>query len=245
MSKPTKINKAEKKDNSIDCVIKNFCVKCNRDTNHKIISNYRIDESAEFENGQFDISWFDDYQIVICLGCDTVSFIHNSWFSEDWDPETNGLNTTIYPERKQKEPLVLADITPDLDCLYKEVINAYNSGAYILASVGIRGMLEGLCKAKNIKRGKVPVEVKGEVIMKSRDNIEGKIYGLLDAGHITEKHVDIMNHLRVLGNYAIHEIEQPKMEQVDIALRIIESMFEVVFGLEKKGELLRQFRELS
>ncbi|MDM8534305.1 DUF4145 domain-containing protein [Clostridiaceae bacterium HSG29] len=237
-----KIIKLEEKDKLAGKVIRSFCVKCNNYTNHKIVSNYRIDDSEKIENGRYEISWYDDYQMILCLGCDTMSFKHDSSFSEDWDPETGGVNTIIYPKRKQKIPLELNHLTPEIDRLYREVIDTYNIGAYTLSAIGIRGLIEGICLAKNIKSGNVPVKEKGKNNVK-KSNLEGKIYGLLQAGLISAMHVEILNELRWLGNSAVHEIEKPRIEQVDVALKIVESLLELIFGLEKKGQILKRFRK--
>jgi len=54
------------------------------------------------------IDWSNNYQIIQCQGCDTISFRHVSWFSEaaqqiapdEWD---DGTCTWLYPKSKYPE----------------------------------------------------------------------------------------------------------------------------------------------
>ena len=221
-------------------VVKCHCIECKRETNSEILYNYKFEGSDEIEPG-FEVHWFDDYQVVRCLGCDYISFVKVSWFSEDcFESFEDGIKQTSYPNIQKKVPLEIKDIPDEILELYEEVTAAYNIEAYILVAGGLRAMIEAICSSKNIDRGQVPNDQGGTSCKKT---LEGKIFGLRDAGYISTKQVEALHELRFLGNTALHEIDKPTEVQVRIAFSIIESIMEVIFGFEDKSKKLRVFRQ--
>lgn len=239
MSKSKRIEYDKSKGSITRC----HCSRCNIETNHEVMMNVRVDDDEDIEGGGYSISWYDDYQIVMCRGCDNISFKHISWFSEDWNPDWNGETCYYYPKRKIRKPIEIRRIPYELESLYIEVIDAYNAGAFILVAGGLRAIIEGICSVKEIDRGKVPVEKNGIIEVVTKKNLEGKIYGLQEGGYISEKQLEVLHELRFLGNISLHEIERPKEEQVNIAFNIIESVLELVFGIEEKSKKLKKYRE--
>jgi hypothetical protein len=206
--------------------------------------NIKVNDDEEIENGRYSISWFDDYQIIMCRGCDTISFRQISWFSEDWNPYHNGETYYQYPERKLKKSLEIQRLPSEVDSLYHEVIDAYNVGAYTLAAGGLRALIEAVCSTKGIKKGNVPNEKSdGSIEFKRKTNLEGKIFGLQESGYISIKQIDVLHELRFLGNVALHEIKKPAQDQIEVAFKIIESLLENIFGMEHKSKMLKKFRE--
>lgn len=239
MSRKVEIDR--KKGNVVRC----HCNSCSRDTNHEILMNIKVDDDDEIENGRYSISWFDDYQIVMCRGCDTISFRQISWFSEDWHPDHNGETIYQYPERKLKKSLEIQRLPSEIMSLYREVIDGYNVGAHTLVAGGLRALIEAVCISKEIKSGNVPkLKSDGSVEYKKKGTLEGKIYGLQENGYISTKQIDILHELRFLGNDALHEIEKPSIDQIDIAFKIVESMLENIFGMEHKSKVLKKFRQI-
>ncbi len=236
MSRKIEIDK--KKRSIIRC----HCNRCSNETNHEILMNIKVDEDEDIEDGRYSISWFDDHQIVACRGCDTISFRQVSWFSEDWNPDHNGETYYQYPERKLMKPLEIKKLPLEIEALYHEAIDAYNVGAHTLVAGGIRAIIEAICSAKGIKDGNVPEEANPTEV-KKKSNLQGRIHGLHEKGYISSIQIDLLHQLRFLGNDALHEIERPKKNQIDIAFKIIESLLENIFGMEHNGKILKKFRE--
>jgi hypothetical protein len=215
------------------------CVECDRLTNSAVLYSTRFDGSEEIGRG-IEISWYDDYRLIRCLGCDSISLVKKSWFSEDWDPIDNGITYSYYPSFKKKVALENDDIPEKIAMIYKESIDAYNSGAYILVAAGLRAVIEAICSSKKIDRGTVPYKNGGKNTSK---NLEGKIHGLMDEGYVSPRQLEALHELRFLGNTALHEIDKPTELQINIAFSIIESIIEVIYGFEDKSKKLRDFRE--
>jgi hypothetical protein len=94
-----------------DQKLKVYCSQCKRETNHIVIQSVDCVGSeviGYYEEGHpATVDWSNNYQIIQCQGCDTVTFRHVSWFSEDehqigpdeWD---DGTSTWLYPKRSDK-----------------------------------------------------------------------------------------------------------------------------------------------
>jgi hypothetical protein len=76
-----------------------YCNQCKNDIKHIVLldyyeSNHEIVDSY-FNKGQLfcnSIYWSTDHQIIKCVGCDTISYRAERWFSEYQDFENIGNN---------------------------------------------------------------------------------------------------------------------------------------------------------
>jgi hypothetical protein len=73
-----------------------LCEQCSKETNHEVIATQTKKSSHEDE-----YNWSTDYQIVMCCGCDTISFREEKMHEYDYDPETGEpiLTVKLYPPR--------------------------------------------------------------------------------------------------------------------------------------------------
>lgn len=230
-------------DKNVGCVVKCYCSNCNNDTNHEIVKNIKFDDDEQIED-RYSISWYDDFQVIMCRGCELISFRQASYFSEDWHPDHNGVTYTQYPGKRLREPMKIEKLSVKVKNLYHEVIGAYNIEAHTLTAGGLRALIEAICSDKGIAKGMVPFKKKdGTYDSQSKSNLEGKIYGLHENGYISKMQIDVLHELRFLGNVALHEIEKPKQDQIDLAFKIIESMLENIYGMDHKAKILKDIRE--
>jgi hypothetical protein len=107
--------------------------------------------------------WFGDnsiqyevhHQVVQCQGCETTSFRIASQNSDDWefiDHEHVELVESIelYPSRNEGRMLVkdVYLLPANVKRIYEETIKAMNNGQPVLAGIGIRAIVETICKDK-------------------------------------------------------------------------------------------------
>ena len=235
----TKLNKCKYVYNSNkDTNVKCFCNYCHIETKHQILFDV-FENGIETENG---ITWRDDYQIIKCNNCDLIKFRKDGWFSEYQDEENDGSFEELYPDseeniRQQKKYKLLPF---SLSEIYEEVMSAYNKNLFILSAVGIRAILEGICKDKKISSGLVP-DKKG--VERTRLSLEGKIYGLLQNNLINKAQFDALHELRFLGNNAVHQLDEPSKIDIQAALDIIEHMIYDLYEIPLKSTSLRKRRE--
>ncbi|MDP3052009.1 MAG: DUF4145 domain-containing protein [bacterium] len=222
MSNDKKYNKTK------DKIYKLACRNCNAVTNHKVLT------SVENNWGDDDIPMYgtDVSEIVECLGCDSISFRLTSTNSENIDgynEETGDFEYTVdeelYPNRiagrKVIENTYLLP-TKTLN-IYKEVHKALCSRFRILAGIGIRVIVESVCREK---------EAKGP-------NLENKIDDLVNKGLLTKENAEALHATRLLGNKLAHEFIESRDEELEIAMDIVENLLMSVYIIPEKTKRLK------
>ncbi len=201
------------------------CTRCDIETNHRVCS------SVEFGWGNDDIQGVDAYEIIRCLGCDSISFRFSSRNSEDFyeDDEGNYISSDgtveIYPSRLMGRT-ALEDIysLPDkVRSIYKETHTALCTKLKILAGIGIRSLVEAVCSEKAA----------------AGRSLEEKIDDLVAKEVLTKINAAILHKTRLLGNEAAHEVKAPSDAELDVAFDIVENLLETVYIIPKKAERLK------
>lgn len=225
--------------------VKVACDVCNRENKHLILQAVRKDGS-EVVDRQYSVEWFDDYQIIQCQGCETISFRILSWCSECVDYDCNGTSETLYPKRAiECLPLKTFHNTPRvISRIYREIIDSYNNEIYTLCAAGLRAIVEGICANQGIEDGPVEVEKNdGSKIIQRKKDLQGKISGLHEKGILTQKSSEILHEHRFLGNEAVHELHQPSSEELTLAIEIIEHTIESLYEIPKKAISLQRAKQ--
>ena len=97
--------------------------------------------------------------------------------------------------------------------IYDEVIDAINAQLAILAAVGLRALIEAICRERGI----------------AGSNLMEMIDGLSEKGVLSANQAKILHSHRFLGNVAAHEIEKARREELFAALEIAESMLKTIY----------------
>jgi hypothetical protein len=223
--------------------IKCYCNRCKNVIKHTVLLDLceNGSEIGDCNDGLigYQIEWKDDYQVIKCNGCDTISFRKYGWFSEYQDEVSDGHYTENYPESEQDKKMVtkLKHLPNLIEDLYTETINAYNNKSFLLCAIGLRTLIESVCKDKGILSGKVN---DGKGNYKESRNLDGMINGLCEADIITRKQSNILHDLRLIGNDAAHEFQSPSIHILDAAYRIIDLLLNVIYELPKEEDILKE-----
>ena len=174
---------------------------------------------------------YTDYQIVQCQGCETVSFRVFSENSEDidfsYEEDGNTVGSpvqavTLYPSRNEGRGVIKDDylLPPKIQRIYKETINAFNNQQPVLGGMGIRALVESICKDKQAK-GK-------DLFHKINDLVVIKV--------LTSDGATILHQIRTLGNDAAHEVKPHKFEQLSLAMDVCEHLLQGVYILPEHAK---------
>lgn len=225
--------------------MKAYCKLCKRETNHEILG-----EAVQKFNDEYEEIWAEDkYQIIKCMGCDNISYRTIGTFSEDYDPNTGGLTSTIhlYPKISEEDLEIksLSSVPNKIRRIYRETIDSYNNECFTLCSAGLRAIIEGICAQENIKNGSIIIIKKDgtEKIVQAKD-LQGKIAGLHEKNLLTKSNANILHEHRSLGNEAVHELDIPSKEELKLAIEIIEHTLENIYEIRSKAEDLQWKRAL-
>lgn len=198
------------------------CSTCAGKTFHKVLAS--LDQNGEDHQGDFDFYWYSQYQIVRCQGCKEVTFRHVSSNSEAYEPGDDGdleqvIFEDLYPSRIEgRKPISnenLIHAPRKLIRIYKETLSAMNNNSPVLSGIGLRAIVETVCKEKNAA---------GKDLFK-------KIDDLVDKKILTPAGALILHKIRTLGNKAAHEVQPHNAKQLSLAMNVVEHLIQDVYIL--------------
>ncbi|MBA3285360.1 MAG: DUF4145 domain-containing protein [Nitrosopumilus sp.] len=226
--------------------IKIYCNSCRRTTNHIIVKQ----EEREIHDDEAQAIFYDSWDILKCLGCETISFRHLSSNSDNYDPETGAQYETVrlYPIRSDKSFAIKPyyNVPAIVRNIYRETLDAYNNGLNLLSAAGLRAIIESICSHENIRDGLVQKDlIDGTTKAVRTKNLMGKINGLQENGIITKKQVSILHEHRYLGNDALHSLDTPDKKVLGTAIEIIEHVLDLLYEIDQKAGELMRIRQLK
>lgn len=202
------------------------CENCLTETRHTVLVSVDVSGQAL----DWDYYFNEKFQIVQCLGCETISFCKRHSNSEEvfWDEEESKEivldRVEVYPSRVagRRKLWRVQFLPPDVLRIYEETHTALCNKQPVLAGIGIRALVETVCKEKAAAGG----------------NLEKKIDSLVDMKVLTEAGARTLHNLRILGNLAAHEVKPQSEEKLGIAMDVIEHLLNDVYILPKMAEKL-------
>jgi hypothetical protein len=203
------------------------CVLCKRETKHDVVARHSMkdqDEESGVEFGQENL-------IVKCRGCDSVTFVRETWNDQNVDVDTGApnTNTTLYPNRTSGRAVIDAVrvLPAKVRHVYRETIDTFNAGALLLAAVGLRAVVEAVCLDQKC----------------SGRDLKRKIDELVTKGAIAKDQAEFLHLHRMLGNEAVHEIAAPTSEELVAAIDIVESVLKTLYQLPEIAADLKAARD--
>ena len=196
------------------------CAECRRTTKHRVLAS--ADVAGEDWYRQNSVHYWAHYQIVQCQGCESTTYRTVSSNSEDWDFDDQGevvLNQTVtlWPDRSEgRNPINDVHLLPsNVQRIYGETVKALNNDQPVLAGIGIRALIETICKDKAAPGS----------------NLMSKIDGLVSLGVLTTEGAVILHKIRTLGNDAAHEVKPHTPTQLGLALDVCEHLLQGAYLL--------------
>jgi len=212
-------------DKTIGKEMKLPCLTCATRTFHKVLKS--IDEH---DQDGWGVYWAS-YQIVYCLGCRTVSF-RKEWGTDDIiGEEEDGRpiyesSEELYPSRVagRKQIEYSYDLPPNVRQVYEETHKAVSGRQPVLSGVGIRVIVETVCRDKNA----------------AGDTLQAKINNLVELGVLTKEGAEILHQTRLYGNDAAHEANPISERNLGLLMDITENLLTNVYILPKRAAVLRE-----
>lgn len=216
------------KDSTADEEYEISCTKCSRKTAHKVVSSYDLRE--EYDDGQNSMTWAIDHQIIQCLGCKAISFRKASSNSEAWNYDGDGkpvevVEENIYPSRVDGIKGLGDDtfyLPTNVGRIYNETLQALSNQSPVLAGIGLRALLETVCKEKNAT---------GHDLLKKIDSLV-----TVSVPVLTPASAALLHKIRTLGNNAAHEVKPHSDRQLGLAMNIVEHLLKEVYILPNQAE---------
>ncbi|ERJ61320.1 DUF4145 domain-containing protein [Sphingobacterium paucimobilis] len=198
---------------------KYFCSNCQGVRNHHTLFETKKSGGED----DYNFQWVERYCVIQCLGCDHISFLKaygdnfmmRQTKEDDYEYYENEI--ILPPYLKHGNIIDTSHLPVTIKEIYLETINALKVEAKILAAGGFRAIIECICNNLKLKKG----------------SLEMRINLLHEKGYLTFKESKRLHSIRFIGNDALHEIEIPKMLQLNILLDIINHLLINLFINDK------------
>lgn len=203
---------------------KDYCPKCCQNTNHT--SLFKEHTSSDRND---DFQWREDFHIIKCNGCDNIQYrtTNSDESMVEYDHEEDRqyqYEEKIYYPKNLKDHQILTNIynIPNkIRVVYIETIEAMKNNCYLLTAVGLRAIIEAICIEQNI----------------TGRNLELKINNLSKNKLITEKDSNRLHSIRFLGNDSVHEMDVPKENKLNVALKIVENLINNLYLIDIDADM--------
>lgn len=213
-------------------IIRVHCGECVGKRNHKIVAQHKYTDN--FDDG-YGLWMYYEYSIIQCCGCDHISFLSKSLFSEDVYPVGYLPNNEIdyqedwteklYPPPIYRQKPEWFDDLPDpiLQTIFDELYKSLQSESHFLATFGARTALDRLIVLKVGDKG----------------NFKKGIKALQDQGLLSDHEKEILEPTLEAGHAAAHRGYTPSSEEMTTIMDTIESLVHRILVLPAKAELLK------
>lgn len=206
------------------------CERCSVETAHKVVVSADVSGTFYPEG----IKYWEQYQIIQCQGCKSISFRKDYQNTDDVDYFEKDDGTVdaelvhheeIYPSRiAGRQKLKRSWLLPSgVSRIYDETHGALSNKLTILAGIGIRALIEAVCIEKNTAGA----------------NLKQKIDDLVHKGFLTQAGAEILHQLRALGNEAAHDIKPQSEDSLDLAMDVVENLLQGVYVLPEASRLMK------
>ena len=180
------------------------CRECLRATKHNLIHS----------TNAVGVKWNEKYQIVQCMGCESLSFRRITLKNIKNNQLDDKAEIDLYPSRiKGRQKLKIESLPPTIAEIYEEIHLALSNKLLVLATIGMRTLIEAVCDEKN----------------STARSLRDKINSLVEMKLLTPKNANNLNKLRSFGNMAAHEVKTPSENMLHNSMDIIEHLLKEVY----------------
>lgn len=214
--------------------LKEHCNKCLGSKNHFVIHTERADWSEDIDEYHgAHIYGGDIWQLMRCMGCDSVKLKHSDWFSENTDEFGNQIINMEYfpPSITRQKPQWRRQFLPfngylnSYDGLCDEIYGALAMGAHRLATMGIRALVERLM-----------IDQVGD-----QGTFENNVKAFFSAGHVaTNQQGMFRDTLIEAGHAAMHRDFEPSADTVNTLLDIVEGIMHSIYYAPMLAEQVKK-----
>jgi len=192
------------------------CNQCRSLTNHDLKGAHRRCFDTE-EDGNWIYSEDYVYRMWVCAGCESATLEEVYVWSEE---PTKYFS--YYPQRNSGQlPIkTYLQLPSNLASTYRECVLSFNTGLRLLCAAGLRALIEGICKSKNV----------------GGRNLEQKIDTLEPL--LPKNIVQSLHSFRFMGNDAVHQLEPPDLGDLRIAIEVCEDLMNFLYELDYKASNL-------
>ncbi len=196
---------------------------CNRCVGEKnsIVLYIEAHPWDELYENEYPISGSETWVVLKCAGCDQISLLHESWFSEHTDTDGSTIIKKDYfpPVISRRKPdwwegfEALLNVPERLSSIMDECYIAYQNNARQLTAMGFRAIIESVCRHQKCEA----------------QNFNLSIKNLCEKGLISSSQQSVLEKVLEVGHAGVHREYVPPMKQISACMDIIETLIETIY----------------
>ncbi|MCY4386983.1 MAG: hypothetical protein OXC18_07730 [Desulfurellaceae bacterium] len=202
------------------------CNTCGGARSAFIQAEHSVTKTQATSDPEYSVWYETTISILECAGCGNVSVRRRGWFSEN-DPEYDSPDISYWPPRQRSLPDWHSDLGDDnLQKAMKEVYVAVSQGMVILASIGVRTLLDRAFY----------------LLLDEEDHgaFAKKLCVMVQKGLLLESEKDIFQSIASVGDAATHRAYVPPQETLVEILTAVESFLHQKFVLPEKARRIKE-----
>ena len=209
-----------------------LCTYCAHLTTHVLRARYSLrDEHFDihFEGeveapGDAEIPFsLHRYSIWQCAGCNSPSLEYESGAVFPGNEGDTELSQEYFPKRSVGliRGKGFRKLGPELTRLYQEIIACFNNNCFLLCTIGLRALIEGICDDKGID-GKLKFERRIDDLIRFLPSVNV---------------IEALHELRIAGNGAAHHrpLDALTSDEAREAIAIMEDLLNFLYELDYKA----------
>jgi hypothetical protein len=197
------------------------CNECGRETKHEIV--HRASRTRSYDEDRYSVEVGSDWTIAQCCGCEEVSMRRVDWCSED-DRQEGPNPPKFFPARVSRRKPDWVEREPgasEYQDLLEEVYTALHADSRRLAMMGARALIDMVITNTVGDQGDFS---KGLAELKNLDLISTPDRAIIKAAFDA-------------GSAAMHRGHEPKADDVNVVIDIVERMIHAEILEAKAKEL--------
>jgi hypothetical protein len=194
-----------------------FCNTCKVFTNHLLRARYAR-PLLNFDNGYVSDNYERRASIWSCAGCDEVTVERQ--VLEQGEEECGEYLPTRQQEYSPRK--IFRNLNPELNQLYGEVVACFNDDRLVLCTMGLRAMVEQVCRDKGLTEGKLEHRIDGLSKFLSSPNV-----------------IEALHAFRVVGNDAVHELGALTRDDARAAIEVMEDLLNFLYDLDYRASQMK------
>lgn len=202
------------------------CNTCGGNRSAFIRARHSVREDFETSDPEYPVWYETTIQILECAGCHNLSTRRSGWLSE-LDPQFDSPEISYWPPPQRSLPTWHSDLVDEnLRTAMKEVYVAVSQGMVILASIGVRTLLDRACY----------------LLLDEKDHgrFSEKLKAMVEKNRLLESEKEMFQSIADVGNAATHRAYAPSQATLVEILTAVESFLFHKFVLPEKARRIKR-----
>jgi hypothetical protein len=209
-----------------------FCNQCKSLTNHLLRARYSLPEEMTYELTGVEVAEDEligihvhRYSMWSCAGCTEPTLEWERGY-EDSDSADNFqmFDYNYFPTRAKDslQAKIFKKLNPEMTRLYREVITCFNGDCPVLCTIGLRALMEEVCRDKKITGKDLYEKIEGLIEIVPNRNL-----------------IDALHAFRWAGNDAVHENIPLTRDEAHVAIEVMQDLLNFLYDLDYKATLMK------